>query len=150
MSVARNAMLLYMHCFIKDRCSTAQYSIGSNALCNIAVTCAMYSSVALMHVRIFCMYTTTATQTHTQLYAIGDPSICPATPVDTRSGSRCTGLSYGYADAPGWRISMEDATCHHTPLPGVCSSIASETGLFGVFDGHGKQQQCDHMLCKSA
>eukprot|EP00953_Heterococcus_sp_UTEX-ZZ885_P034327 17791-Heterococcus_DN1.PRE.1 len=69
--------------------------------------------------------------------ALGDPSICPATPVDTRSGSGRIGLSYGYADAPGWRISMEDATCHHTPLPGVCSSIASETGLFGVFDGHG-------------
>lgn len=65
------------------------------------------------------------------LYAVGDASVCPATPAALRSGGVKTakggtcrtgagnaaaesvgeGLPCGYSEAPGWRIEMEDAVC---------------------------------------
>ncbi|CAM9896487.1 unnamed protein product, partial [Phaeothamnion confervicola] len=71
-----------------------------------------------------------------QLYAVGDASICPLTPAAARGGSGGSGgdaLVFGFAEAPGWRVEMEDAVCAHCPLPGE----GAGSGLFGVFDGHG-------------
>uniref|UniRef100_A0A7S2RZ40 protein-serine/threonine phosphatase n=1 Tax=Rhizochromulina marina TaxID=1034831 RepID=A0A7S2RZ40_9STRA len=66
------------------------------------------------------------------LFAPGDPGVLPATPFQTRSGGAVQ--VFGISDAPGWRVSMEDAHCAYSPLPGH-----ADTGLclFAIFDGHG-------------
>lgn len=77
-------------------------------------------------------------QVEGHLYASGDASVCPATPAALRSGgggktgmkagagaggtartgagrgaaeSIGDGLPCGFSEIPGWRITMEDATC---------------------------------------
>ena len=66
------------------------------------------------------------------LYAEGDASICPATPLSTRCGG--DGVVFGIGETPGWRVFMEDARCAYSPIPGDTAGTCS---LFGVFDGHG-------------
>jgi len=66
------------------------------------------------------------------LYAEGDASICPATPLSTRCGGE--GVVFGIGETPGWRVFMEDARCAYSPIPGDATGACS---LFGVFDGHG-------------
>lgn len=55
------------------------------------------------------------------LYAEGDPSICPSTPPADRSGGGKTGtnnfegdalgLPWGFSNAPGWSVWMQDEIC---------------------------------------
>jgi len=79
-----------------------------------------------------------------ELFSPGDASVCPITPLRGRYGGtpgrgRAGGtgeargqVAYGFSEMMGWRPEMEDAVCHHHPVPGE-----TDVGLFGVFDGHG-------------
>ncbi|CAM9431692.1 unnamed protein product [Chrysoparadoxa australica] len=74
------------------------------------------------------------------LYEKGDHSVCPDTPMDGRMHAPSHGLPFAIADMPGWRITMEDATCAHTPIPGEWRG-----GMFGVFDGHGGASSSEYV-----
>jgi protein phosphatase 1G len=88
------------------------------------------------------------------LFSPGDRSVLPLTPRHIREGSsgvkkaarsavmtnffpnpqqpHLGELSYGFAEAGGWRPSMEDRVFVRCPLIGV-----PDVALFGVMDGHG-------------
>lgn len=77
------------------------------------------------------------------LFSPGDKSICPVTPSFDRSsrklkpGKRILELEWGYSEAPGMRVEMEDALCHEYPVGLGKPECEDEVGVFGVFDGHG-------------
>ena len=73
------------------------------------------------------------TRLEQHLFAEGDASICPATPLSTRCGGDGDGVVFGIGETPGWRVFMEDARCAYSPIPGDAAGACS---LFGVFDGH--------------
>lgn len=68
-------------------------------------------------------------QLQQKLFSPGDVSVCgKPTPLKTRSSQLDLQIMYGYADMPGFRVTMEDAiSCH--AWPGYA--------LLGVCDGHG-------------
>lgn len=87
-------------------------------------------------------------QVEPHLYAAGDASVCPTTPAALRSGggraagagtgagrgaaeSVGGGLPCGFADAPGWRIEMEDAVCRCVGLL-ACENVVKWRGGSGA------------------
>lgn len=86
-----------------------------------------------------------------QLFAYGDATVLPRTPMTARQYSspfedsrRRPRAGFAACATAGWRVDMEDAHCCWSPMPQPQYANDEEKGdlpprpsLFGVFDGHG-------------